>query len=376
MVMRKIVPFWGILLSAVFFSCSGKWPPKIALNEVEAQSSPGNAVLGNGLFARIKTTRGEIIVRLEYEKAPLTVCNFVALAEGKMTFCAGKPFYNGLTFHRVISKANGDAQDFMIQGGDPLGNGQGGPGYQFPDEFDPGLRHDGPGILSMANAGPGTNGSQFFITLVATPWLDDHHTVFGRVVEGQQVVNFVKQGDKIESVTIVRNGSAAQAFKADQAAFDGFLATAKEAAAARAKARREADLAVIAAKYPELNLVLPEPGVLTEPGVRAEIRYAIQKAGNGDKPRPGSTVRVSYTGMFITGEVFDASDAHGGPLEFTAGTGQVITGWDRLVLDMKAGEKRLAVIPPELAYGERGAGNGVIPPNSFLVFEMELVEIR
>ncbi|MDR2144146.1 MAG: peptidylprolyl isomerase, partial [Treponema sp.] len=288
----------------------------------------------------------------------------------------GKPFYNGLTFHRVISKANGDAQDFMIQGGDPLGNGQGGPGYQFPDEFDPGLRHDGPGILSMANAGPGTNGSQFFITLVATPWLDDHHTVFGRVVEGQQVVNVAKQGDKIESVTIVRNGPGAQAFKADQAAFDSLLAAAKENAAAKARARREADLAVIAAKYPELNLVLPESGVQAEPGVRAEIRYAIQKAGSGDKPRPGSTVRVSYKGMFITGEVFDASDAHGGPLEFTAGTGQVIAGWDRLVLDMKTGEKRLAVIPPEFAYGERGAGNGVIPPNSFLVFEMELVEIR
>ncbi|MDR0586277.1 MAG: peptidylprolyl isomerase [Treponema sp.] len=365
MVIRKIVPFWGsILIPVLFFSCSEKWPPKIALNEVEAQSSPGDAVLGNGLFARIKTNRGEVIVRLEYEKAPLTVCNFVALAEGKMTFCAGKPFYNGLTFHRVISKANGDAQDFMIQGGDPLGNGQGGPGYQFPDEFDPGLRHDVPGILSMANAGPGTNGSQFFITLVATPWLDDHHTVFGRVVEGQQVVNFVKQGDKIESVTIVRNGPGAQAFKADQAAFDRFLVTAKEAAAAKAKARRDADLAQIKAKYPGLT------------GDPSGLMYTIQKAGDGDKPRPGSTVRVSYTGMFITGEVFDASDAHGGPLEFTAGTGQVISGWDRLVLDMKVGEKRLAVIPPELAYGERGAGNGAIPPNSFLVFEMELVEIR
>jgi peptidylprolyl isomerase len=371
MIIDKIVPLWSvILLSAALFSCSEKWPPKIALNEVEAQSSPGDAVLGDGLFARIKTNRGEIIVRLEYEKAPLTVCNFVALAEGKMTFCAGKPFYNGLTFHRVISRANGDAQDFMIQGGDPLGNGRGGPGYQFPDEFDPGLRHDGPGILSMANAGPGTNGSQFFITLAATTWLDDLHAVFGKVVEGQQVVNAIKQGDKIESITIVRNGSGARTFKADQAAFDSLLATAKENAAARAKARREADLAHIAAKYPDLT------GVLKEPGNPAEISYAILKEGGGAKPQPGNTVRVSYTGMFITGEVFDASDAHGGPLEFTAGIGQVIPGWDKLILDMKLGEKRLAVIPPELAYGERGAGNGAIPPNSFLVFEMELVGIK
>jgi peptidylprolyl isomerase len=371
MIMRNSVPFWSsILLSAVFFSCSEKWPPKITLNEVGAQSSPGDTALGNGLFARIKTNRGEILIRLEYEKAPLTVCNFVALAEGKMTFCAGKPFYNGLTFHRVISKANGDAQDFMIQGGDPLGNGQGGPGYQFPDEFDPGLRHDGPGILSMANAGPGPNGSQFFITLTATPWLDDLHTVFGRVVEGQQVVNVVKRGDKIESVTIVRNGPGAQAFRADQAAFDSLLAAANKNEAAKAKARRDADLAQIAAKYPGLT------GVLSEPGDPQGIMYTILKEGGGEKPRPGTTVQVSYTGMFITGEVFDASAAHGGPLEFIAGTGQVITGWDRLVLDMKVGEKRLAVIPPELAYGERGAGNGAIPPNSFLVFEMELVGIR
>jgi peptidylprolyl isomerase len=362
---RKIVPFWSsILLSAVFFSCSEKWPPKLTLNEVEAQSSPGDAVLGDGLFARIKTSRGEILIRLEYEKAPLTVCNFVALAEGKMTFCAGKPFYDGLTFHRVISKTNGDAQDFMIQGGDPLGNGQGGPGYQFPDEFDPGLRHNGPGVLSMANAGPGTNGSQFFITIVATPWLDDHHTVFGRVVEGQQVVNATRQGDKIERVTIVRNGSGAQAFKADQAAFDSLRAAAEANAAAGAKARRDADLAQIAAKYPGLT------------GDPQGIRYTIQKEGGGSKPQPGNTVQVSYTGMFLSGEVFDASGAHGGPLEFTAGTGQVIAGWDRLVLDMKVGEKRLAVIPPELAYGERGAGNGAIPPNSFLVFEMELVGIK
>jgi peptidylprolyl isomerase len=361
--LRKTAPLLGhILLSVVFFSCSEKWPSKIAVNEAAAQTSPGDAVLGDGLFARLKTNRGEILVQLEYEKTPLTVCNFVALAEGKMNVCAGKPFYDGLTFHRVISKANGDDQDFMIQGGDPLGNGQGGPGYQFPDEFDPSLRHSGPGVLSMANAGPGTNGSQFFITHVATPWLNDRHTVFGRVVDGQQVVNATKQGDKIESVTIIRNGPAAQAFKADQAAFDSLLVKAGEDAAAKAKTRRNADLAQITAKYPGLT---PTP---------SGIMYMIQKQGNGPKPQNGSKVRVAYRGMFLSGEVFDTSEGRS-PLEFTAGAGEVIPGWDRTVLEMKTGEKRLVVIPPELAYGERGAG-GVIPPNSFLVFEMELIGIN
>jgi peptidylprolyl isomerase len=342
MITFKTAPYWGtlVILSALF-SCS---------------CSSGNAALGDGLFARIDTDKGEIILKLEYKKTPITVCNFAALAEGKMDVCGGKPFYNGLAFHRVIP-------DFMIQGGDPQGNGSGGPGYRFADEFDPELRHDGPGVLSMANAGPGTNGSQFFITHKETPWLDDHHTVFGRVVTGQQVVDAIQQGDKIKTITIVRNGKAARDFKADQAAFTELSARATEAAAAKAKAQREADLALIADKY---------PGLQTDAN---GVFYLIQKEGTGAKPASGSTVQVNYTGMFLSGEVFDASAAHGGPLEFPAGVGQVIPGWDKSIIDMKMGEKRLVVIPPELAYGERGAGN-VIPPNTFLVFEMELAGIK
>jgi peptidylprolyl isomerase len=316
-------------------------------------AAPADASYGNGLFARINTDRGDIVVRLEFQKTPLTVCNFVALAEGKMNVTGGKRFYDGLVFHRVIA-------DFMIQGGDPQGNGTGGPGYRFPDEIVPSLKHDGPGVLSMANAGPGTNGSQFFITHVATPWLDGKHTVFGRVVEGQDVVNAIKQGDKIRNITIIRNGSLANQFKADQGVFDAFL---KESAGG-GRAQRDADIAQINTKYP--NAVQTPSGV----------KYVIQKKGTGNKPAAGKTVQVNYRGSFLSGQVFDSSDTRGRPLEFPAGVGAVIKGWDEMIMDMQVGEKRVAIIPPELAYGERGAGNGVIPPNSFLVFEMELVGVK
>jgi peptidylprolyl isomerase len=309
------------------------------------------------LFARISTDRGNIVVRLEFQKTPLTVCNFVALAEGSMSAAGGRPYFDGLTFHRVIA-------DFMIQGGCPQGTGTGGPGYRFPDEIDPSLRHDGPGVLSMANAGPGTNGSQFFITHVATPWLDGRHTVFGRVVEGQEVVNAIRQGDTIRSVRIIRNGPLASEFRADQAAFDSLLREHNASASAQAQAQRDADLAEIGQKYP--NAAQTASG----------IKYVIQREGTGAKPAAGATVRVSYTGSLLSGHVFDSSDMQGRPLEFPAGQGRVIRGWDEMVMDMRVGERRVAVIPPELAYGEQGAGNGVIPPNSFLVFEMELVGAR
>ena len=175
--------------------------------------NPSAAPLPDGLYARIETERGLIVARLFYGKVPMTVGNFVGLAEGTMPWrdsMDGKikksRFYDGLTFHRVIA-------DFMIQGGDPLGTGRGGPGYNFPDEFSPSLRHSKAGILSMANAGPDTNGSQFFITHRATPWLDARHSVFGEVVEGMAVVRRIRPGDRIRGVKIVRIGGKAKAFR-------------------------------------------------------------------------------------------------------------------------------------------------------------------
>lgn len=200
-----------IALSLVILSLS----LGISFAQKEKKAKP--VKLADGIYAKFETTSGDFMIKLFYDKVPMTCANFIALAEGKQPNNAkplGVPYYNGIKFHRVISKANGDGQDFMIQGGDPDGNGRGGPGYNFKDEFVEGFKHDVPGILSMANAGPGTNGSQFFVTIVATPWLDNKHTVFGKIEEGQDVVNTLKANTVINKVTIIRQGKAAQKFDA------------------------------------------------------------------------------------------------------------------------------------------------------------------
>lgn len=220
--MKKLI--WVLMAFAVVFSaCStastNNDQPK-GKRSYERKIISKDTILkkyGPGLYAQIHTPQGDILIRLEMDKVPMTVGNFVALAEGNMPTTSkpkGTHFYDGLVFHRVISRANGDSDDFMIQGGDPLGNGSGGPGYQFRDEFHPSLKHDTPGVLSMANSGPGTNGSQFFITIVPTPHLDNKHSVFGKVVEGQNIVNTTVQGDRMMYVEIIRVGSAAEDFNA------------------------------------------------------------------------------------------------------------------------------------------------------------------
>jgi len=313
----------------------------------------------DGLYAKITTAKGDILLRLHYNKTPLTVINFVGLSEGTLHLGgSGKPtgtkFYNGLTLHRVIA-------NFMIQGGCPLGTGTGGPGYTFPDEFDPSLRHDGPGVLSMANAGPGTNGSQFFITHVATPHLDDKHTVFGRVVEGQEVVNKIDKGDAIKEITIIRVGKEAESFKTDQAAFNAALAAIKERETTTVKAQQEKIKKMIKEQWPK--------AVQTNSG----MYYQVEQKGEGKPPAAGTTIKAHYTGRLLLGNrKFDSSYDRGEPIAFPVGTGRVIRGWDEALSQMTKGEKRTLIIPPELAYGERGAG-GVIPPNAWLVFDVELV---
>ncbi len=313
--------------------------------------------LPEGLYARIRTNRGEILLRLEAGKAPLATANFVGLAEGTLDASVGKRYYDGLTFHRVVA-------DFMIQGGDPAGDGSGGPGYRFPNEVDPGLRHDGPGVLAMANAGPHTNGSQFYITRKAAPWLDGGYSVFGRVVEGQTVVNSIQQGDVMETVEILRVGEDWAGYTADQELWNSLFESRTAALREERAAARAAEIARIDAKWPGLA-----------EGTRG-LRWKVLKEGSGPKLAHGDRAKVEYSGMLTDGKTFDASRLHGGPLELEVGTGQVILGWDLTLLDMKKGERRLVAIPPELAYGPTGAGGGVIPPDAFLVFEMEVVGVR
>lgn len=336
-----------LLLSALFF-CSG-----------HVASSAEEINMKDGLYAKINTNKGAILLKLHYDKTPLTVINFAGLAEGSLHLgdsgkAVGIPFYNGLTFHRVIA-------DFMIQGGCPLGTGTGGPGYTFPDEFDRSLRHDGPGVLSMANAGPGTNGSQFFITHLATPHLDDRHTVFGRVVEGQEVVDSIRTGDSIETVEIIRVGTEAEAFSTDQAAFDAALQAIKGNAIQAEKDQREKIVANIRERWPKATR--------TSSG----LYYEVIEQGQGDVPARGTTVHVHYSGRLLeNNRKFDSSYDRGEPIAFPVGTGRVIQGWDEALSQMQQGEKRTLIIPPELAYGAQGAG-GVIPPDAWLVFDVEMV---
>jgi len=309
----------------------------------------------DGIYAVIDTNKGDIVLELFYKETPMTVCNFVGLAEGTLDAAKGKPFYDGLIFHRVIA-------NFMIQGGDPDGKGTGGPGYRFPDEFVDTLKHNTAGILSMANAGPGTNGSQFFITHVPTPWLDGKHTVFGRVVKGQDVVNKIVQGDRMNSMSIIRKGAEAQKFTATQKDFNAYLAGAEERAKQRAAQKKEKYEALIKQKFPKV--VKGGDGIF----------YTIVKEGKGVKAQSGKTLTMKYKGSLLDGTVFDDSDMHES-LKFVAGTGQLIAGFDQQAVQMAVGEKRLIIIPPELGYGSRGAG-GVIPPDSYLVFELELLSVK
>ena len=308
----------------------------------------------NGIYAKFNTSRGIVLVKLTHDLTPGTVGNFVGLAEGQLENSArpmGKPYYDGLKFHRVIP-------DFMIQGGCPQGQGTGGPGYNFDDEFHPNLKHDKPGVLSMANAGPGTNGSQFFITHVPTNWLDGKHTVFGHVVEGQDVVDAVEGDDALESIEIIRVGEEAQKWNAVEAfrTFEG----SREKRIAEQKKMAEEALEKLAAGFQK-----------TESG----LRYQIIQKGSGKQAEKGKKVSVHYQGALENGQVFDSSYKRKQPIDFQLGVGQVIEGWDEGIALLKVGDKARFVIPSYLGYGSRGAG-GVIPPDATLVFDVELMDVK
>ncbi|OXA70564.1 peptidylprolyl isomerase [Flavobacterium aquidurense] len=308
----------------------------------------------NGIYAKFNTSKGSILVKLTHDLTPGTVGNFVALAEGNMENKVkpqGQKFYDGLTFHRVIP-------DFMIQGGCPKGTGTGDPGYKFDDEFHPSLKHDRPGVLAMANSGPASNGSQFYITHVPTSWLDGKHTVFGHVVEGQDVVDAVAQGDNLDAVEIIRVGEEAEKFNAIEA-FVG-LKGARLKRDAALKAESEAKMEQLAAGFDK-----------TDSG----LRYKMIQKGDGKKAESGKTVAVHYEGSLENGKVFDSSYPRKKPIEFRLGQGQVIEGWDEGIALLQVGDKARFVIPSDLAYGAAGAG-GVIPPNATLIFDVELMEVK
>ena len=310
--------------------------------------------MNEGIYAVFTTSKGIIRIRLTHKETPGTVGNFVALAQGDLENDQkpqGTPYYDGLAFHRVIA-------DFMVQGGCPLSTGTGGPGYQFDDEFHSELKHDRPGVLSMANAGPGTNGSQFFITHNETPWLDGKHTVFGFVEEGQDVVDAIAQSDVIEAVVIEREGAEALAWNAVEAfrTFEG----SREKRLKEAQEAQDKQLDKVASGFEKTT---------------SGLRYQYIQRGDGTPAEKGKTVSVHYKGQLLDGTVFDSSYKRNQPIEFPLGVGQVIPGWDEGIQLLNTGDKARFVIPSDLAYGSQGAG-GVIPPDATLIFDVELVAVR
>ena len=306
----------------------------------------------NSMQAKIKTNKGVIIIELEYEKTPITVANFVSLAEGTMENTAkplGTPYYDGLKFHRVID-------NFMVQGGCPQGTGTGDPGYKFQDEFHSDLKHDKSGVLSMANSGAATNGSQFFITHNETPWLDGKHTVFGHVTEGMDVVNSITQDDVIETVTIIENGTSSN-FDANKVFNNGIAESKKIEAANKLKAKQAMQ-------------DLTKGATVTASG----LAYKVINKGTGNiHPTSNNTVTVHYTGKLMDGTIFDSSVQRGEAATFPLN--QVIPGWTEGVQLMVVGDKWTFIIPSDLAYGSNGIPQAGIAPNATLIFEVELLEI-
>lgn len=350
--MKKILLLFATAL--IIFNCKPIYK-KMNIDKAFYDSLP------NGVYAKMQTSKGEMIIQFFDKDAPVTVANFVGLAQGTIENTAkpkGTPYYDGIIFHRVI-------KDFMIQGGDPTGTGMGDPGYKFDDEKNE-LKHEGKGYLSMANSGPNTNGSQFFITEVATPWLDGRHTIFGKVINGLETIDTIATVEKgaqdkpkedvvIQRVEIFTKGDEYQNYDAAKIFNEG-----KNKISENNKKNEEK-------KFEALKQGMQQTA--------SGLFYKITKQGSGNSAEAGKVVSVHYAGRLVNGQEFDNSFRRGQPIEFPVGVGQVIKGWDEGILLLKEGDSATFLIPPDLGYGSRGAG-GVIPPNSWLVFDVELVRVK
>lgn len=378
------------LLLLAFFALISVQAQETTKKLVKTPAKKTTTIKQDGIFATINTNKGAIVLELDFQKAPVTVANFISLAQGKNEFVTdkklkGKPFFDGLKFHRVIS-------DFMIQGGDPQGTGAGGPGYSFKDEFIPELKFEKGGVLAMANSGPKTNGSQFFITHKETPWLNGKHTIFGHVIEGMDIVNSIAQDDVIKNIVITQKGSLAKKFKSEKV-FANYYNNKAEEEKKEAEAKVEAEriqkekmAALVTEKVAYFNT--QKATATTTP---SGLVYKIVQKGTGAKPAAGTTVYFHYTGFFEDGNLFDSSREEvaksynkyderramqGGynPFPFEIGKKDgMIPGFIEAINLLSFGDKVIAFIPSKLAYGESGAG-GVIPPNATLIFELEIFD--
>jgi peptidylprolyl isomerase len=310
--------------------------------------------LEDGLYARIITEKGQIMFELEPDEAPIAVMSFVGLAEGTLENdpSPGEPYFDGLTFHRV-------EPGFVIQGGDPNGDGSGGPGYRFPNEISPNLTHDGPGVVAMANAGPDTNGSQFYITLDATPFLDGGYTIFGRVVEGMEVAGEIEAGDRMRSVEIIRLGDEAEAYEATDEGFQSLIDAVFAEREAAVAAARQAALDAAVARF---------PGMTEDPATG--ILFTTLQEGTGATPQAGDEVEVHFVFSLLDGTQIDNTRDRGEPQSFVYLRDRLIRGLEIAIGQMQVGERAVAILPPDLAFGAAGRP-GVVPENSYVQFELE-----
>jgi peptidylprolyl isomerase len=366
--MKKLT-FLFLTLSLAFASCQNKYPD-----------------LEKGVYAEFVTNKGTFVAKLYNEQTPLTVTNFVTLAEGSNdmvdSIYKGKPFFDGLIFHRII-------KDFMIQGGDPKGDGTGNPGYRFPDEIVDSLKFTKKGLLAMANSGPGTNGSQFFVTLKETPWLDGRHTIFGEIVLGQEIIDSLgtvpttKPGDKPIDSVFIQKVSILNTSNSKLASFDEEMAKLEVTKKAEAERKAKIGIAVVA----DFDKLRANAETLA-----SGVQMVFTNKGDGPKPAEGSQILMNYAGYLANGTLFDSNikeveEKFGmlnadkvarqgyapAPSEYGPNA-RLIPGFREALLKMKVGDKATVYIPAQLAWGESGAGD-LIPPNSDVIFEIELVDV-